>query len=118
MNKLALLVSFLILFVSCSRIDCDELPNSYTSYDEAVKEIKAANFKIQEKVNTSKSSWIRGASFYSCDGNTGFFILQTDSQEYIYSDVPVDIWEGFKSADSFGSYYDYNIKHRFFFKLN
>jgi len=118
MNKIFLLASFVILLGSCSGDDCDQLPKSYSSYDDAVKTIKATHFKIQETVNTSKSSWVRGASYYSCGGSSGFFILKTDKQEYLYSGVPVDTWNGFKNAESFGSYFDYNIKHNFSFKLN
>ncbi len=118
MNKIIALSSFVILLGSCKDIDCDQLPKSYSNYDDAVKIIKASHFKIQEVVNTSQSSWVRGASYYSCDGNFGFFILKTDKQMYLYADVPVDIWNGFKNAESFGSYYDYNIKHKFSFNLN
>ena len=120
MNKILqiLFITVAIFLGSCSGIDCDQLPKTYSSYDAAIKTIKAAHFKIQETVNTSKSSWVRGASYYSCDGSLGFFILKTDNQEYLYSNVPIDTWNSFKSADSFGSYYDNNIKHKFSFKLN
>lgn len=119
MNKIFQLsvILFLLHFSVCSGFDCDKLPKHYSSYQSAVAKIKGTHFKIQESVNTSKSSWIRGASFFSCDGKTGFFILTTDKQDYLYSEVPTEIWKGFKNADSFGSYYDHNIKNRFVFKL-
>ena len=119
MNKI-LQLSVILLFLYfpvCNGGDCDKLPKHYSSYQSAVAKIKGTHFKIQESVNTSKSSWIRGASFFSCDGKTGFFIITSDKQEYLYSGVPKEIWEGFKSADSFGSYYDHNIKNKFVFKL-
>jgi hypothetical protein len=114
----SLLFSSFLFLVACSGNDCDQLPKKFSSYDEAVKTIKAAHFKVEESVNTSKSSWLRGAAFYSCDGATGFFILKTDNQDYLYSGVPSEIWEGFKNAESFGSYYDHNIKHKYSFNLN
>lgn len=112
------LIPALIFLFSCGGSSCDQLPNKYSSYDEALETITAANFKIEESVNTSKSSWVKGAAYYSCDGATGFFILQTDNQDYLYSGVPSEIWEGFKNAESFGSYYNHNIKHKFTFNLN
>jgi hypothetical protein len=118
MNKTLLLTSFVITLWSCGGIDCDQLPNSYPTYENAVRTIEAAHFKIQETVNTSKSSWIRSASYYSCDGGSGFFIIKTDKQEYIYTGVPIDTWYGFKNAESFGRYYNHNIKHKFSFTLN
>lgn len=111
------LYSFLFLF-ACSGTDCEQLPKKYSSYDEAVKTIKTAHFKMEESINTSKSSWVRGADYYSCDGVTGFFILKTDNQYYLYSGVPSEIWQGFKNSESFGTYYNNNIKHKYFFILN
>lgn len=107
----------LLFLVACNGTDCGQLPKKYSNYDDAVKTIKAAHFKVEESVNTSKSSWVRGAAYYSCDGVTGFFILKTDNQFYLYSGVPSEIWQGFKNSESFGSYYNHNIKHKYAFNL-
>ncbi len=92
---------------------CADLQTSYTSYTEAMDRIRSASFRIAEEQNTDESSWVRGAEFYSCDGATGFFILRTDDREYIHVDVPVAVWQGFKDASSFGTYYNANIKRRY-----
>lgn len=89
--------------------DCDNL-GSFSSYEDAIEKVKSHDFKISESVDTDKSSWVKGAWFYSCDGETGYFIIETDKREYIHSKVPVDAWEGFKSAESFGDYYNSNIR--------
>jgi len=115
---LSQLVVACIVFLSCSRLNCNDLPGSYSSYDEALSTIRSAEFKLHEKISTSKSSWIRGAEYYSCDNRTGYFILKTDSKDYIHKDMPVNVWESFKNAESFGRYYNDNIKHRYYFKLN
>jgi hypothetical protein len=114
----AFFYSLLHFLCACSGTECDKLPKNYSSYNEAIKIITAADFQIEETVNTSKSSWVRGASYYSCDGATGFFILKTDNQDYLYSGVPAEIWQGFKNAESFGNFYNHNIKHRYTFNLN
>lgn len=116
--SLSALVFLGAFIIKCYGGNCDQLPKKYSSYNEAVNAIKSTHFKIAETINTSKSSWVRGAAFYSCDGLTGFFILKTDKKEYLYSEVPINIWKEFKNADSFGSYYNSYIKHRFVFKLN
>jgi hypothetical protein len=113
----------LILLLACSASfcacqgNCDQLPQSYSSYREAIAVIRTTHFNLTDKLNTYRSSWIRGADYYSCDGLTGFLIVKTASRTYIYSHVPLDVWKGFKMADSFGSYYDRNIKSRYEFKL-
>lgn len=117
-NLKFLFVAFIISAFSClGGTDCENLPSHYKSFYSAIQTIRSASFKIKESVNTSKSSWVRGASYYSCDGITGFFILETDKQSYLYKGVPIEIWEGFKNADSFGRFYDYNIKGRYQFEL-
>ncbi len=108
---------FFFLSASCST-DCDKIPSTFKTYSEAISAIKGATFKLKESVNTDKSSWIRGASYYSCDGELGYFILKTDKNEYLYSMVPIEIWNGFKEASSFGTYYNENIKNNYQFKLN
>ncbi len=80
--------------------------------------IRSASFRIAEEQNTDESSWVRGSEFYSCDGATGFFILRTDDRDYIHVDVPVAVWQGFKEASSFGSFYNMNIKRRYRLVLN
>ncbi len=120
MNKiLQTLFVFLLLFLNAyGGGDCNQLPKQYSSYEEAIQKIKTTHFKVEENINTSKSSWVRGASYYSCDGISGFFILKTDNKEYIHSMVPIGVWNEFKNAGSFGSYYNQNIKHKYFFKPN
>jgi KTSC domain len=102
---------------SYSQTDCNQLPKTFQSYSEAISKIKSANFKIEQSLDASNSSWIRGAKFYSCDGISGYIIVTTNSKEYIHKDVPISIWGGFKNATSLGSYYDYNLKNRYHLEL-
>lgn len=117
--KLLLVVCFKILvFIlnignQFNIIPCEKLPDHFSSYQEALNIIKSSQFKISETVNTSKSSWIKAASFYSCDGQTGFFIFKAGAKEYIHRDMPYQIWVSFKRAASFGSYYQLNIKGKY-----
>jgi len=122
--KFVPLVTVAIMFVLVNNLtaqgisDCKKLPITYSSFPEAVKTIKATRFLIEESISTLKSSWIRGASYFSCDGRVGFFILKTDKKEYLYSNLPIEVWKEFKGADSFGSYYNAHIKNRYLFELN
>jgi hypothetical protein len=106
-----------ILLVSCSGQDCNKLPAKFSSYNEAIHSVKKSTFKFKDAVNTSKSSWIQSASYFSCNGINGYFIFQAKGKEYIHSEVPYNIWQGFKNSESFGSYYDRNIKHKYILYL-
>ena len=106
---------FAFTLMGChSTCDCEKIANSLT-YNEAV--IKAKECGASDSQTTSKSSWIRKISFYRCDETKGFLIMQTDKGEYIHSDVSQTVWNDFKNADSFGDFYNRNMRGRFQFVL-
>lgn len=121
-----------VLFSGCSRDQapttgsgaveversCADLPRTYSSYEEVIDQVRSSTFVIAEEQNTAESSWVRGAEFYSCDGTTGFFILRTDDQDYIHTNVPLSVWHEFRETSSFGTYYTANIKRRYRLDLN
>jgi len=77
-----------------------------------------ATFKIEERVTTYKSSWIRRIEYYSCDGDTGYLIMTLkSSKEYIHNGLPIEVWNKFKVADSHGGFYNKKIKGRYYLKL-
>ncbi len=122
MQKQILVFLSLFLFtinaVAQSPKSCEKLPASFPSYESAMQQIKGAEFKIFETIDTRKSSWIRGLSYLSCDGKYGFMIMTTDSKSYIHQNVPIDTWNDLKNADSFGTYYNEKIKHRYRISIN
>ena len=105
--------TLLLLAVGCKTVDCTQLPTSFGSFQEAEDLIAESRFVVSDEVNTDRSSWIRGARYYSCDNQTGFFILVTDGGEYIHQNLPIQLWNGFKAASSYGSFYNRHIKHRY-----
>lgn len=119
MKKVLLFISVMFTLLSCNSQDCIKLPQAYSSYNQAVKAVKNSTFVFTDEANTSGSSWISSASFYSCDGKSGYLIYTTNSgREYIHQGVPIDIWRAFKKASSKGSFYNSNIKNRFRLRLS
>ncbi len=106
-----------MLSSGCTAQSCAELPASFPDYDTAERLVLQAHFPIDETVDTSRSSWIEGARYLSCDGKTGFLLLRAGGRTYVHQDVPLEIWEGFKSAASLGSYYNRLLKGRYRLKL-
>lgn len=115
--KLIILFLAILLSTFCSRQDCSTIKNNFNSYQSALKTIKSSEFKISDNCNTSKSSWIYNAEYFSCDKETGFLLITTKSKTYIYKEVPIEKWNEFKKAESFGKYYNQNIKNRFLLVL-
>jgi len=113
MFRQILLFYLCLTLSSCSAQNCQDIPDVFSSYQQAKNLIEKIAFLYSDKVNASKSNWIRTASFYSCDKKSGFFIITTDKQEYTHQNMPIEIWNSFKSANSFGQFYNQNIKNRY-----
>ena len=103
-----------MIFASCHTQDCDEIPQKFTSYSEAIRVIKSNKFKIKDSTNVSNSFLMIRANYYSCDGRTGFFFYTRNTgSEYFHRGVPIEIWREFKKTSSKQSYYDNNIKDQY-----
>ena len=106
------------LLIACNSTNCSEISKTFKTYNEAENTIESIDFKFVDDVDTSSSSWIRSANYYSCDGETGYFIYTTAKKKYIHENLPIDVWDNFKNAESFGSFYNKKIKHRYKLILN
>lgn len=68
-----------------------------------------------EYLDTSKSSWIRGAWY---DSQEKYMIIDLNGTKYNYYGMPNNVWEAFKRADSFGTFYNKNIKGIYDYREN
>lgn len=75
--------------------------------------MQSVDFNFIDDLDTSGSSWIRSAKYYSCDNIVGYLIFTTDKKEYIHINVPLEVWQQFKEASSFGRFYNQNIKYKY-----
>lgn len=74
LTLILLLVSFIVS--SCSSQDCNDLPSQFSSYSEAVNEVKSTNFSFEDNANTYRSSVIENADFFSCNGELGYLLIE------------------------------------------
>jgi len=111
-----LLSSAYILIFTATYLYASERPD-FDSYEEAIIWVRANDNFTKDSVDTSKSSWIRAAEYYTDGSGYGFLILNMKGKEYIWEGVPIDIWAGFKNADSFGKYYHQHIKGNYYMEL-
>ena len=112
-----LLSIFFLIIISCND-NCDSIGENFISYDEAITVVRATDFSIEEKVDTD-SSWIDSIEYYSCDKTSGYLIVNTKKgKSYIHKNVPIQVWNEFKNADSFGRFYNQNIKGNYYLENN
>ena len=91
------------------KTDCDSLPPTYITSDQALEMIQAAQFRFTEDFEIRRNTGFRGANFYSCDNEQGFLIVKVDDQSIIFPDVPKKIWDEFIGSNNMEGYY-YKIK--------
>lgn len=109
-TKYLLLCFIALLSISCNSQNCSDLKENFTSYEQAKKSIETTSFTFSDKCNTSKSSWILGTEYYSCDNKNGYFLIRTKKKTYIHKSLPKELWNEFKKAESFGKFYNSKIK--------
>ena len=116
--KIKIVLIAIMITTSCNHYNCNEISSKFTSYDDAIEIVKSTDFSIEEKVNTD-SSWIDSIEYYSCDKLTGYLIINTKKGgSYIHENVPIQVWNEFENADSFGRFYNQNIKGNYFLDIN
>lgn len=95
---------------------CDNPQVSFESVHSAERTILNNKFVFEESVRTPESSWIAKAIYKSCDESTGYFIYyKKGGDKYLHSNVPINVWYGFKNASSKGHYINANLKGRYGF---
>jgi len=120
MKKTILLFALLIFITitSCGGNNCKELPISFSNYNKAQEIVLSSSFKLTDVADVSGSSWITSAKYYSCDGLLGFLVIKTGNRTYVHQDMPIEVWESCKKADSKGSFYSRNIRGNYRLKLD
>lgn len=106
-----------VSFISFAQRNCNDLPKKFKNYGNALQQVRNTKFVYSDKMNTSKSSFITGASYYSCDGKSGYMIVRLNNKDYIHQGLPKHIWLSFKRAESLGRFYSSNIRYKYQMKL-
>ena len=117
MKKLVFLFLSLIVLTSCgsstsysttdysSSTNTPNIESHYSNYVNVKyrsEPVDIANPRFEE-LNTSKSSWIRGAWY---DSINQYMVINLEGTYYHYCGMPSSSWSSFKGASSFGSYYN------------
>lgn len=91
--------------------NCDKLPHSFKSAAAALVRIDSSTFRFRESIDLSRFRTPRSATYYSCDGKTGFLVVQeTTDSRVIYSDIPKTVWENFINSDDPFDFYAHHVK--------
>ncbi|WP_196809415.1 KTSC domain-containing protein [Gillisia sp. JM1] len=118
MKKITISVFLCLIFTFCDGQNCKNLPERFENFNSAKLQIHQTEFFLEDDFDTSRSSWIQNAKYYSCDKQEGFLIISTSSSYYIHSNVPIEVWEKFKHSSSLGRFYNSSLKNKYQLQLN
>lgn len=86
--------------------DCHLLPESFQKASEALEVLETARFYYDQSIKTTRKSGLMWARFVSCDFKKGYLIIRYDSQDMVYPEVDLKLWEQFQqTADIDGFYF-------------
>lgn len=125
MKKLSLLILGIFLLAGCAS-NPEYQKNTVAVEDEVTFEHNYVNIKYRENsvdvgdprfeyLNTSKSSFVRGAWY---DDDNKYMVINLKGTNYHYCGLPVSTWSSFKKADSFGTYYNKYIYQNYDCRIN
>ena len=104
MKKLVFALSLALLITSCA-----SQTEKFVTVKYREDPVNIANSAF-EYLNTSKSSFVRGAWY---DEENTYMVIKLQSTYYHYCGLPPITWTQFKYADSFGTTYNQKIKDRY-----
>ncbi len=94
-----------------SEVESDTKParTNYVNvkYRDTTVDIAAPYF---EYLDTTGSSFIRGTWY---DQGNKYMVINLDGEFYHYCGMPSSVWSNFKRAESFGRFYQQNIKDKY-----
>ena len=96
---------------------CSKLQNSFNSNEQARELLHQTSFKFIDEADLTNSSLIT-AEYFSCDNKTSFLIIETSKEYFIFQNVPPEIWENFKNAESKDIFYFSQIKDNYPLNIN
>jgi hypothetical protein len=113
MKMFLIQILLLVSLCSCQGQKCNDLPQEFESFYTAKIKILNTEFEVEDTFDTSRSSWIKSAHYYTCNRKTGFLIISTKTDSYIHQEVPLELWRKLKEASSIGSFYNMNILNNY-----
>lgn len=93
--------------------NCEDLPEGFSKMDSAVNILESTKFRIEESIRTSRVSGIQNILFRSCNGSTGYLILEIDNTKIAYRNIPLEVWREYLTTRDLEGFYEDRVKNKF-----
>ncbi|MGB3180971.1 MAG: hypothetical protein WBB45_06255 [Cyclobacteriaceae bacterium] len=90
---------------------CNNIPRDLGNRTQAISTLSDTEFIFEQSLETLQVFGVKKATFYSCDGNLGYLVVNTSRRNYLYENVPRALWENFKVAYSIDGFFVKNLKY-------
>ncbi|MFA0964127.1 hypothetical protein AB9P05_20125 [Roseivirga sp. BDSF3-8] len=89
---------------------CNNVPRDLGNRVQAIQTLQDTEFTFEQSLETLQVFGVKKATYYSCDGNLGYLVVNTYRRNYLYENVPRELWENFKNAYSIDGFFTKNLK--------
>ena len=117
MKLVVILFSFIVLFAFNAKADdccaCSAEQQAVISQKALIKLLKKSDMEFTSSIENVAVRGMQNATYYQCEGKSGFLLVKLHDKEILYKDVPLKIWFELKFADSIQSYYKDQIKYNY-----
>jgi hypothetical protein len=104
--QMVLFILSMLIYVSCNQKKCEEI-KYFELNEDAPAKIRALFFRLIDSVDNPGGTLVSKAYFYSCDGNSGYFVYRMrEGNEEFNQGVPWTLWEEFKGSNSKDEFYE------------
>lgn len=89
--------------VASGYTNCDSLDLKGIEKKEVLKLLEQSSFRFRQEFKLTRQEGLKGAAYYSCDGERGYLAVFYHDHSYLFKNVTKEIWIGFsKSSDPEG----------------
>ena len=117
MRKIGLLLGVILLMsthiIADSKCVCKEFQKSNPDQQALIRSLESTDFPFAADISTNSVRGVVGASYFYCENDQGFLLVQLNDEELLYKDVPLQTWFEFKFSNEHTSFYKERIKYHY-----
>jgi hypothetical protein len=103
-------VSIFFLNTANQSNNCTGLDGNSLSGKALIEQLEKTKFEMKQEMRTFNLFGLKEAKFYSCDGETGYMVVEKNSKTEVFRNVPLKVWKEFRLAKSSDAYFVDNIE--------
>jgi hypothetical protein len=92
---------------------CDSLALDGLGLEAALERLRNTAFRYRQEFRLSRPDGLRGATYYSCDHQTGLLAVRYGSSDLLYEEVPRAVWVDWTASGDPEAFFHEKVQGRF-----